>query len=154
MLSPRKINAFTFFNLPSCWWSGVRCKNIYSEKCVVQVTHNWFNKNPFESLYFAVQSMAAELTTGALIMYYIKRYDINMSMLVISNESTYSKKATGKITFTCTDGPLIKAAVKTAIKTQEPQIIWMESKGRNQIGEEVSYFKFQWSLKCKRKKSK
>ncbi len=101
-------------------------------------------------MYFAVQSMAAELTTGALVMYYIKRYKIDMSMLVISNEATFSKKATGKIIFTCTDGPLIKAAIKMAIKTNEPQTLWVESKGRCQIGEEVSHFKFQWSLKCKR----
>lgn len=121
---------------------------------MVQVTHNWFNKNPFESMYFAVQSMAAELTTGALVMYYIKRYKVDMSMLVISNEATFSKKATGKIVFTCTDGALIKAAIKTAIKTNEPQTLWMESKGRCQIGKEVSHFKFQWSLKCKRSKKK
>lgn len=151
MISPRQINAFTFLKLPSCWWSGVRCKSIYSEKCVVNVTHNWFNKNPFESIYFAVQSMAAELTTGALLMYHIKRYNANMSMLVISNESSFSKKARGKIEFFCIDGPIIKAAVKKAISTKEPQKIWIESRARNQVGEEVSHFRFEWSIKLKRK---
>jgi hypothetical protein len=152
MISPRQINTFTFFKLPSCWFSGVRCSKIYAEKCIVKVTHNWFNKNPFESLYFAVQSMAAELSTGALVMYYIKRYDVSMSMLVVSNEATFSKKATDKIVFTCTDGPLIKAAIKKAITTREPQTLWMESKGLNQTGEEVSNFRFEWSLKLKKKK--
>jgi hypothetical protein len=118
----------------------------------VRVTHNWFNKNPFESLYFAVQSMAAELTTGALMMYHIKRYKANVSMLVINNEASFSKKATGRIEFTCTDGAFIKAAVKKAISTKESQTIWTESTGRNQVGEEVSHFKFEWSIKLKRKR--
>lgn len=151
-ITPRKINAYTFFSLPSCWWSGVRCSKIYSEKCVVKVRHNWFNKNPFKSLYFAVQSMAAELSTGALIMFYIKRYDINLSMLVITNEATFSKKAIGMIKFACSDGKMIKDAIKKVMATKEPQTIWMTSVGRNQVGEEVSSFRFEWSLKLKSKK--
>lgn len=94
--------------------------------------------------------MAAELTTGALIMYFIKKYKVNLSMLVISNEAVFSKKATGRITFYCNSGDQIKEAVKAAIKTKEPQTIWLESKGHNAVGEEVSRFKFEWSLKLKR----
>ncbi|MGB5981883.1 MAG: DUF4442 domain-containing protein [Nonlabens sp.] len=144
------MNTFTFFNLPSCWWSGVRCKKIYAEKCDVTVKHNWFNKNPFNSLYFAVQAMAAELTTGALVMFYIKRYDIKLSMLVVENDSIFIKKATGVIRFTCNEGEQIKQAVKSARKTGDPQTIWVESIGRNQTGEEVSRFRFKWSLRLKR----
>ena len=32
------------------------------------VKHRWINQNPFNSMYFAVQAMAAELSTGALVM--------------------------------------------------------------------------------------
>ncbi len=148
-LTPRKVNAFTFLHLPSAWWSGVRCTKIYNEKCQVKVTHNWFNKNPFKSLYFAVQSMAAELTTGALIMFYVQRYDIKFSMLVVENTSEFNKKATGTIKFSCCQGNEIKEVIKKAMKTNEPQTIWIESIGRNQVGEQVSKFKFKWSLKCK-----
>jgi hypothetical protein len=35
---------------------------------VVSVKHRWINQNPFNSMYFAVQAMAAELATGALVM--------------------------------------------------------------------------------------
>jgi len=40
---------------------------------VATVKHRWLNQNPFNSMYFAVQAMAAELTTGALVMYQIKK---------------------------------------------------------------------------------
>ena len=66
--TPLKLNFFLFFKLPSAFWSGVRVKSISKEQCIVTVKHRWFNQNPFKSLYFAVQAMAAELTTGALVM--------------------------------------------------------------------------------------
>ena len=57
--TPFKLNFFTFFKLPSAFWSGVRVKSISSEICEVTVKHRWFNQNPFNSMYFAVQAMAA-----------------------------------------------------------------------------------------------
>lgn len=94
--------------------------------------------------------MAAELTTGALVMFYIKRYDIKLSMLVVETDAVFTKKATGLIRFTCNQGQMIKQAVKSALKTGDPQTIWVESIGRNQVGEEVSRFRFKWSLRLKR----
>ena len=51
-----------FFKLPSAWWSGVRLHEITVEKCVVSVRHRWINQNPFKSMFWAVQGMAAEMT--------------------------------------------------------------------------------------------
>ncbi len=93
--------------------------------------------------------MAAELTTGALIMFYVQRYGIKLSMLVVENTSEFNKKATGTIKFSCCQGLAIKAAIKEAMRTDEPQTIWIEAIGRNQVGEQVSKFSFKWSLKCK-----
>ena len=62
------INNFLFFKLPSVWWCGIRVKEISSKSCRANVRLGWFNKNPFKSLFWAVQGMAAELTTGMLIM--------------------------------------------------------------------------------------
>ena len=56
------INKFLFFKLPSAYWSGVRVKSINHTTCIVTVKHKWFNQNPFNSMYFAVQAMAAELS--------------------------------------------------------------------------------------------
>ena len=61
------INYFLFFKLPSAYWSGVRVKSINNNECVVSVKLNWFNKNPFKSIFWAVQGMAAELSTGMLL---------------------------------------------------------------------------------------
>lgn len=148
-LTASKINLFTAFNLPSAYLCGVRTKSISNSQCIVTVKHRWLNQNPFKSMYFAVQAMAAELSTGALVLMQIKKSNQKISMLVANSKSHFSKKATGRITFTCNDGILIENAIQKAIATNEGQTIWMKSIGLDQKGDKVSEFDFEWSVKVK-----
>lgn len=100
-------------------------------------------------MYFAVQSMAAELTTGALVLQEINKSEFKISMLVANCQSNFSKKATGRITFVCNDGEVIAKTIQQAVITNEPQVIWMKSIGTNQKNEKVSEFDFEWSIKVK-----
>ena len=95
-ISVSSLNKFLFFKLPSAFMCGVRVKQIAENKCVVTVKHRWINQNPFNSMYFAVQAMAAELTTGALVMYHIKESGKNISMLVANNKGNFTKKLLGE----------------------------------------------------------
>lgn len=149
MLSTYQLNTFLFFKLPSAFWCGVRVKSITRQSCTVTVKHRWINQNPFRSMYFAVQAMAAELSTGALVISKIKESKRDISMLVANNKSNFTKKATGRITFTCTDGDLIEAAIQQTIATGEGQTFWMKSIGINQKGEQVSEMDFEWSVRIK-----
>ncbi len=144
-----KINTFLLFKLPSAFFCGVRLKSIDSQKCITTVKHRWINQNPFQSMYFAVQAMAAELSTGALVLDKIKESGKNISMLVANSKSSYSKKATGRIDFVCNDGEFIQKAVHLAVKTGVGQTLWMKSIGTNQKGEQVSEFDFEWTIKMK-----
>ena len=147
--TPAKFNQFLFFKLPSAFWCGVRVKTVTDTTCIVTVKHRWINQNPFNSMYFAVQAMAAEMATGALVIAQIKNSGKNISMLVANNKSNFSKKATGLITFTCKDGNLIEQAIKQTIATGEGQTFWMKSIGVNQQGIQVSEMDFEWSVKIK-----
>ena len=145
----KNINRFLFFKLPAAWWTGVRVTNLLEDTCEVSVTHKWKNQNPFRSMYFAVQSMAAELSTGALVMNEINSSNKKISMLVAQNNSTFLKKATGKIIFTCSEGSKIKEAIELTIKTGEGQTFWLSSQGVNNDGIVVSEFNFEWTVKVK-----
>jgi hypothetical protein len=148
-IGTRKLNTFVMFKLPSAWICGVRIKSISNEKCRVGVKHRWINQNPFNSMYFAVQAMAAELSTGALVMGRIKESGKKISMLVQNNNASFTKKATGKISFVCEDGNLIEEAIQESINTGEGQTFWMKSIGKNEEGETVSTFNFEWTIKVK-----
>ncbi|PCJ96529.1 MAG: thioesterase [Flavobacteriaceae bacterium] len=147
----RKYNTFTFFKLPAAWWCGMRLTYIDEEKAVVTIKHKWFNQNPFKSMFWAAQGMAAEFSTGTLVINQIRNSGKKISMLVASNKATFTKKATGRITFTCVDGHLIKDAISKTIATGEGQIFWMKSIGVNEDGAVVSTFDFEWTVRVKNK---
>ena len=148
-LTPRKVNLFNMFKLPAAYFTGIRVKSINEKSCEVSVKHRWINQNPFKSMFWAVQGMAAELTTGALVMGKIKGSGRQISMLVLNNKATFTKKATGRIFFTCTDGDKVDNAIAKSIETGEGQTVWMQSVGKNSEGIEVSTFNFEWTLKVK-----
>lgn len=151
-ISSKKITAFTFFKLPSVYWLGVRVTSISEKECTVAVKHRWISQNPFKSLFWAVQGMAAELSTGAMVMSCIHDSKLPIAMLVANNKANFSKKATGRITFTCNDGLNIKEAIQKAIETKEGQTCWMTSIGKNENGDIVSTFEFEWTVKLRTKK--
>lgn len=152
-ITHKKINYFLLFKLPAAYLCGVRATQLDSDSCTVSVKHKWINQNPFKSMFWAVQGMAAELTTGALVMKCIKESNAPVSMLVAQNKAVFSKKATGRIYFQCIEGAQIKEAVKRAIDTGEGQTIWMNASGKTSDGLEVSNFSFQWTLKLRAKRS-
>ncbi len=147
----KKMKRFLMFKLPSAYLCGVRLQEIDAVKSVVTVKYKWINQNPFNSMYFAVQSMAAELTTGAIVIKKIGESGKKISMLVTNHKGSFTKKAIGLITFTCTNGNLIDEALQRTIETGEGQTIIMKSIGVNEQGEQVSSYEFEWSLKLKSK---
>lgn len=148
-LSISKLNSFLMFKLPSAFICGVRVKEINDKECKVTVKHRWINQNPFNSMYFAVQAMAAELTTGALVMSEIQNSKRKVSMLVANNKCNFTKKATGKITFVCQDGDLVKEGISKAIATGDGQTFWLKSIGYNEEQIQVSEMWFEWTVKVK-----
>ena len=148
-ITPRKINLFMLYKLPSAYFCGVRVASISDEKATVKVKHRWINQNPFNSLYWAVQGMASEFASGILVMQEIKKSDRKISMLVTHQEGKFKKKATGKITFECNDGILIKETIQKSIDTGEGQIIHLKTQGFDRSGDVVSEFIYEWSIKVK-----
>ncbi len=147
--SVRSLNVFLFFKLPSAFWCGVRAYEFTPKNCDITVRYRWINQNPFRSMYFAVQAMAAELATGALVMYHLQKSNHSLSMLVTENTAQYFKKATGLIHFTCHEGDCIEAIIKEAITTKNGQTLWLTAVGKNEQGIIVSEMKFCWSIKIK-----
>ena len=149
-MKPSSIHLFMLKELPAAYFAGVRVEELSIEKAITRVKHRWINQNPFKSIYFAVLAMAAELSTGVLVMQAIRNSSKQFSMLVVENQSVFHKKAIGKITFICDDGKKLSAEME-ACKTSENKArsFWMTSIGKNQQGEEVAAFYFKWSIKQK-----
>ena len=93
--------------------------------------------------------MAAELSTGVLLMQEINNLNKNISMLVIENKAEFTKKAKGKIKFVCSQGQEVKDIFQTLFESKKPQTIWMSAEGLDEEEDRVSYFEFHWTIKEK-----
>ena len=147
MLEKLKFRLFMLYKLPIAFIAGLRLVMINDERAELRVKHSWINQNPFKSMYFAVQAMAAEISTGLMVFRKIDQSGKSISMLVTNQEAVFTKKATGWNFFSCADGNAISEAIDKAVKTKEGQTVWVTSRAHNSKGEMVSEFKFQWSIK-------
>ncbi|MBW0178571.1 thioesterase [Sediminibacterium sp.] len=147
--NPLKFRLFLLQRLPSAFFSGLKIRSFNQHQSIIGVRYSWFSQNPFRSMYFAVQSMAAEMSTGILGFAQIYQRKPGISMLVLKVEGNFLKKATGFILFTCTDGDKIIAAVEQSIITGEAQTVICHSIGTNEQQEVVAEFSVTWTFKAK-----
>ena len=148
-ITKRSIRYFTLLKLPLVYFSGVRITNINADRVEATVKLKWINQNPFCSMFWAVQGMAAELTSGVLIMREIEAQKSSVSMLLVETKASFSKKAKGKIVFSCDESKSAKDLIEKAISTGDGQLHWFTSIGKDENGDEVSRFQFHWSVKSK-----
>lgn len=147
--SPIRFRFFLATKLPAAFFVGLKLKEINENNCVILVKHSWFSKNPFKSIYFAAEAMAAEMSTGLLAFGQVYNRTPKVSMLVVKMDAQFVKKGTGILYFTCSDGAAIAKAIDDAIHTKEGQTIVSKSIGTNEKGETVAEFNFTWSFKAK-----
>jgi hypothetical protein len=148
--NPIKFRLFLLRKLPAAYFSGLRLQAVNDQRSIVTMPFKWFTKNPFRSTYFACLSMAAEMSTGILAMAHIYRRSPRVSMLVISVEGKFYKKAVGLTRFICEDGIVIKETVQKANDLNESQAVRALSSGYNDKDELVAEFWITWSFKAKR----
>lgn len=145
------LNIFLLVTLPMAFMAGIKVKHIDDVGASTTVKYGWMTKNPFKSMYFAVLAMAAEMSTGILLIIGTRNSKPEISMLVVKNSAEYFKKAIGTITFTCLDAGLISDSIKKAKETGEGLLVVTKTTGRDQAGDVVAEFEFIWSIKAKTK---
>lgn len=145
------MNAYFLLHLPGAFFFGLKVKTIDPERSVVEVPFRWTTKNPFQSIYFAALTAAAELSTGILAL--AATEGKSMSMLVTRVEGEFLKKAKGRTWFECLEVAALMNAVRTAETNEAGSAVTLKSIGKNEQGEVVAQFKFEWSFRKKSQKS-
>jgi hypothetical protein len=148
--NPISFGFFLLTKLPAAFFAGLRIHYFDDRKCVVRIRYSWFSQNPFQSIYFAVEAMAAEMTCGMLAFAQVYQRVPKISMLVVGTQAHFLKKATGTILFSCEDGLAIQEAIQETIATGEGKTVICKTVGTNEKGEVVAEFNFTWSFKAKK----
>ena len=84
--NPIKFRFFLFTKLPAAFFAGLRIHHFDDNSCVVRIRYSWFTMNPFKSIYFAVEAMAAEMCSGMLAFGQVYKRIPKVSMLVVKME--------------------------------------------------------------------
>lgn len=142
-------NFFVWTKVPIAKLAGLRLRQLDPDGCQIQVTLGWLNQNPFKSMFWAVEGMAAEFSTGILADLHIRHSGSRYAMLVVGLSASFTKKAVGTIVFRCDQGAAIAAALRLARETGQPQVLQLRSVGTDESGEQVAEFCFTWSFKAR-----
>ena len=144
---------FSITKLPMVIITGLKIQEINYSVCKTNVHYKYLNKNPFESTYFAVQSMAAELSTGALSLIAVEGLKSDVSFILTGMRGEFLKKSKGRIEFVCNEGEKLHEVVKKARGANGQQKVeTISTIGYDINGEIVSKFEFTWSFKLRSKK--
>jgi len=138
--------------LPMASIAGLKIIELDDDQCKVTVPYKYLNKNPFNTTYWAVLGMAAEMASGALVQMYTHKITPSVSMFVTGCDGKFTKRAVGVTTFICNDGQLIANTIQKAIDTNKPQTIPSNVKGYDKDGVLLVDFNFEWSIKARSSK--
>jgi hypothetical protein len=133
--------------LPLAAFAGLRIQRLDGAGCTVHLPGGWRTRNPFRSTYFAAQSMAAEMSTGAPATAFLADQPASIAMLVVGLRASYSRRIVGESVFSFEDGAAMKAAIERAATSDEPQLFTARAVGRDGSGEVCSEFEVTWSFR-------
>lgn len=142
-----KLRLFFIRYLPMAFLAGLKIKLFDENRAVVTLPFTYLTKNPFRSIYFACQAMAAEFSTAVICLQALEKYETDLSLLVVGLEAEFVKKATGQVSFTCQEPANQRNILERCISQNSAEKITFTSTGRNTTGEKVAEFRITWSFK-------
>lgn len=145
--SSLNLKLYMLNKLPMGLLAGLRVRELNENRTQVSVPYKNLNKNPFKSIYFAVQSMAAEMSTALACTIATHGHSPSVALIIVNLKAEFSKKATGRVYFTCEENHKAFEAVAKCIETGEATQATLHTVGKMKDGTEVARFEFTWSFK-------
>jgi hypothetical protein len=147
LLRPWNFRLYLWARLPLAACAGLSLRRLDETGCTVALPGGWRTQNPFRSMYFAAQAMAAEMSTGAPAMMLAEGAPASVSMLVREVRGVFNRRIQGEAEFTFEDLPGMQATIDRAVATGESESFVARSVGRNRDGGAASDFEITWSFK-------
>ncbi len=125
--------------------TGMIIVELNEEGCKVMLKDRWWIRNPFRSVYWAVMSMAGEMSTGALLYAYASGDKVQF--ILVEMRAKFYKKLRGKSFYFCRAGKLIQQELTELQNTSDTRMVILPALALNESGETVAEFEFFWQLR-------
>ena len=146
MLKRIPMKAFMIFKMPAAAFVGMRIDSVSSGQTVVSSPGGRRTQNPFGTMYWAVQGMAAELATAIVPTCISRSTSMKLRMFVVGTEATFGKKAYGPCSFTCNDTYKVLEAFDESLTAGKSVNCDLTATGTDRDGEVVSEWVFKWNF--------
>lgn len=109
------------------------------------------NRNPFGSMYFAAQLMAAELACGGLVLLHNENHEQNFSPIVKHIDVEFMRAGFGDITYHCSQGVKAARMLERALRTGDRVEEVFEIEGTTKADGVITRVAITWSARHKKK---
>jgi len=145
LLNPWKLRLWMLKSLTMGLLTGMVIVELNEAGCRVMVKDRWWLRNPFRSLYWAVMSMAAEMSTGALLYAYASGPKVQF--ILVEMKAKFYKKLRGKSFYFCPAGEVIRQQVAELQNTSDTRMVILPAVALDMSGTIVAEFEFYWQLR-------
>jgi hypothetical protein len=132
-------------HLPMGLLSGMYIESLGEEGCKVVLKDRWWIRNPFRSVFWAVMSMAAEMSTGALMYAYVS--GSKLQFILVQMEAKFFRKAKGKSSYFCYSGQDVLRWMQNIEDTGDTSVVILPVVARDEDNQILAEFKFYWQLR-------
>lgn len=147
LLNPLFFKAYLLYRLPLAACSGMRLLRLDDEGCTVRLPGGWRTRNPFGSTYFAAQTMAAEMATGAVAMLLVRTTAPSLAFILREVRGGFLKRIQGPSTYTFADVAGMRAVIARALASGESETFTARVEASSGSAETASEFEITWSFK-------
>ena len=110
---------FGLRRIPLIFFCRPKVISLSDHSLEVKIKLNRRTKNHFNSMYFGVLSVGADVTGGFLAMKYIRSSNLKISLIFKDFHADFHKRAGGDVQFICNEGQKIKQLINKAEATGE-----------------------------------
>lgn len=148
--NPMTLVGFQGWKMPLGLAAGLRVDAIDRTSCRVSLPGGWRTQNPFGSMYWAAQGMAAEMATGLHGYVLTSSAPVPVRMILARCEGSFSRMCKGRGTFVFDQGERVIEVIGETLATGASIEAPCEVVGYDPSGEEVSRWVFTWSFRARR----
>jgi hypothetical protein len=145
LLNPLFFRAYLWRQLPLAALAGLRLDSVDDEACTVSIPGGFRTRNPFGSMYFAAQAMAAEMSTGVPALLLARSAPGSVAFIVREVRGEFLKRILTRARFTFSGIAAMRGAVGGA--GGDGSVYVARSEGVDESGTLASVFEVTWSFK-------
>lgn len=146
---PGALTLFSMAKMPLGVAAGLRLDALDRQRCTASLPGGWRTQNPFGSMYWAAQGMAAELATGVHGVVFTSAAPVPVRVILAGCHGHFVRMCKGRGTFVFEQGDKVREHIERTLATGESLTCDTEVTGYDPGGEVVSRWTFSWAFRAK-----